>query len=178
VIVPRPNAVSGIGSEGCTTQSYQYDSNGNMTSGRDRTIDYSYFDKATRIQNTLDNSVTHFTYGANNSRFKRTSTEKVDGINVTSTTYYVGNLEVVSKSNSNVITTRRNLPGAVELRLNNGTQEISYLLKDHLGSLDTIINDDNNIFHKLYFDSWGKKHQIAKSNISLIASQYVEFSLT
>jgi len=174
----KPHAISGIGSDGCTTQSYQYDVNGNMTSGRNRTITYSYFDKATHIQNTADNSTTNFTYGISNNRFKRVTTEEVDGIDVTTTTYYVGNLEVVSKSNSNVITTRRNLPGAIQLRRSNGTQETNYLLKDHLGSIDSILNSQNNIVQKLYFDTWGKKQQINQADINFVVSQYIALSLT
>jgi len=149
-----------------------------MTSGRGREITYGYFDKATHIRNTKNNSTTLFHYGTNNSRFKRVSKEKVEGKNVTITTYYIGNVEVVSKSNSDVVTTRRNLPGAVALHRSNGTTQINYLLKDHLGSIDTIVNSDNRVIQKLYFDAWGKKHQINKSQINKITSQYVALSLT
>ncbi|WP_284244624.1 RHS repeat-associated core domain-containing protein [Thalassotalea insulae] len=161
-----PHAVTGIGSgENCSVNEYQYDDNGNMTSGRGRSIQYSYFDKASRIENTQDNSVTFFSYGTNNSRYKRVTTEMVDGQQVTTTTYYVGNVEVISKSNTNVVTTRRSLPGAIELRRSNGTQEINYLLTDHLGSIDTIADVDGNIKEKLYFDVWGKKTVVDSANV-------------
>jgi RHS repeat-associated protein len=71
---------------------------------------------------------------------------------------------VVSKSNSSVITTRRNLPAAIELRRSNGTREISYLHKDHLGSIDTISDANGDIKQKLYFDAWGKKQVINTGN--------------
>ena len=158
----NPNAVSGIGAVDCTTKDYQYDDNGNMTSGRGRTITYSHFDKPTLISNSA--GTTAFSYGTNRSRFKRVTTEN----NVTTTTYYIGNVEVVSKSDSNVVTTRRNLPGAIELRRDNGTTEINYLLKDHLGSLDTVVAGDGTVKQKLYFDAWGKKHII--DNANMIAS--------
>jgi RHS repeat-associated protein len=75
-----------------------------------------------------------------------------------------GSVEVVSKSNSSVITTRRNLPAAIELRCSNGTREISYLHKDHLGSIDTISDANGDIKQKLYFDAWGKKQVINTGN--------------
>lgn len=71
---------------------------------------------------------------------------------------------MVSKSNSSVITTRRNLPAAIELRRSNGTREISYLHKDHLGSIDTISDANGDIKQKLYFDAWGKKQVINTGN--------------
>jgi RHS repeat-associated protein len=168
----RPHAVSGIGNAGCTTQSYQYDNNGNMTSGRGRSITYSHFDKPTRIANSK--GATTFDYGTNRSRFKRTTTEG----NVTTTTYYIGNVEVESKSDSTVVTTRRFLPGAIELQRSNGTREISYLLKDHLGSIDTITDESGFIKQKLYFDAWGKKHIIASANLKASLNSFTTLSLT
>ncbi|MBA6302857.1 RHS repeat-associated core domain-containing protein [Colwellia sp. MB02u-14] len=172
----RPHAVSGIGSAGCTTQSYQYDPNGNMTSGRGRTIDYSHFDKPVNINN--NEGSTQFTYGTDRKRFKRVTTEEVDGIDVTTTTYYLGSVEVVSKSNSSVITTRRNLPGAIELRRSNGTREISYLHKDHLGSIDTISDANGDIKQKLYFDAWGKKQVINTGNYVANLGSFNTITLT
>jgi YD repeat-containing protein len=98
------------------------------------------------------NETTAFSYDANRSRYKRTDTKS----GVTTTTYYAGNVEVVSQSDSNVFTFRRNLPGAIALYRDNGTSEVSYLHTDHLGSLDTITNEEGLIKQKLYFDAWGK----------------------
>ncbi|MCH2058019.1 MAG: hypothetical protein MK214_15680 [Thalassotalea sp.] len=173
----RPHAVSGLGDEDCTEQDYQYDNNGNMTQGLNRTIDYSHFDKAVLITNNADNSVTSFNYGTNRSRYKRVTTEVVDNEEVTTTTYYIGNIEVVSQSNSNVITTRRALPGAIELVRSNGTSEVNFLLKDHLGSIDTIVNENGYVKQKVYFDAWGKKHQVDLGNVNIITEQYAQLTL-
>ena len=93
---------------------------------------------------------------------------------VTTTTYYAGNVEVVSKSDSDFITYRRNLPSAIGLYRSNGTAEISYLHKDHLGSLDTLTNEEGEITQKLYFDAWGKKVVLDKtmmiSSLQVIAT--------
>lgn len=172
----RPHAISGLGSENCTTQSYLYDANGNMTSGKGRTIDYSHFDKPVSIVNSQGS--TTFSYGTDRMRFKRVTTEVVDNKSVTTTTYYIGNVEVVSKSNSSVITTRRNLPGAIELRRSNGTREISYLHKDHLGSIDTISDANGDIKQKLYFDAWGRKQVIDTGNYVSTLSVFSSLTLT
>ncbi len=173
----KPHAVSGIGSSGCTTQSYQYDDNGNMTSGRDRTIVYAHFDKPTRITSSNGDQTT-FAYGTNRSRYKRITTEAVEGTNVTTTTYYIGNIEVESKSNSTVAVIRRNLPGAVELLRDNGSSDISFLHQDHLGSIDTITDKDGNIQQKLYFNAWGKKTIIASNNMLDSLQDYTTLSLS
>lgn len=148
-----PHAVTGIrASASCgAVNDYLYDNNGNMTKGRTGDIVYSAFDKPTRIDSATGR--TDFAYGAGRSRYKRVDVQ--DG--VTTTTYYAGNVEVVSKSDSNLLTYRRNLPGAIALSRSNGTNEISYLHQDHLGSLDTITNEAGEIKQKLYFDAWGKK---------------------
>jgi len=164
----NPHAVSGIGSDGCNTKTYQYDNNGNMKSGRGRNLTYTDFDKVDTITNS--EGVTNFNYDASRSRYQRVTTD--NSTEITTTTYYIGNVEVVSKSDSNVVTTRRHLPGAIELHRSNGTHDISYLHKDHLGSIDTITNDKGEIKQKLYFDAWGKKHVIDSQNIiSSLASQ-------
>jgi len=173
-----PHAVSGIGSENCTTQDYQYDANGNMYQGRNRNITYAHFDKATQITNTADNSTTAFSYGTNRSRYKRVTTEKVDDKNVTTTTYYIGNIEVVSKSDTTVVTTRRNLPGAIALWRTNGTRELSFLLKDHIGSLDTIADENGYVSQKLYFDAWGKKSIISSGSMNTTINAFTTMSLT
>lgn len=180
----RPHAISGMSTRvGCTNQQFQYDNNGNMLSGLDRTIEYSHFDQPVKITNTNDNSVSQFTYGTDRSRIKRVTTQREDdgtgnSEQVTTTTYYIGPVEVISKSNSNVITTRRNLPGAVELRRSNNTREINYLLKDHLGSIDTLVNENNQIIQKLYYDPWGKKRQIDRRDLNIVTSQYLALTLS
>jgi RHS repeat-associated protein len=152
-----PHGVSGLrSSASCgAVNDYQYDANGNMTTGRTGNIIYGVFDKPTGIQSAT--ATTDFAYGADRSRYKRVDVEA----GITTTTYYAGNVEVVSKSDSSVITFRRNLPGAIALYRDNGTSEINYLHTDHLGSMDTITNEEGLIKQKIYFDPWGKKVVLA-----------------
>lgn len=162
-----PYAVTGTGGANCQTNSYAYDSKGNMTTGRGRIINYSYFDKATRM--TKGNFITEFTYGSNRSRFKRVDTDNTNGINAKiTTTYYVGNLEVVSTTTAGNtdVQTRRYIPGGIISKYENDVVEFSFMHKDHLGSINTITRGDGKITSKLAFDAWGKRYVIAKSSWS------------
>jgi RHS repeat-associated protein len=154
----RPHAVSGLGSQGCTTNSYLYDGNGNMTSGKGRTIRYSHFDKPSYISNAQ--GTTAFAYDTSRNRYKRETTEN----NVTTKTYYVGNVEHVYK-NGVYQEVRRYLPDAIQTEyIATGAVHTRYLHKDHLGSINTITNEQGKIVEKLYFDAWGKKQSIPKAN--------------
>ncbi len=68
--------------------SYQYDRQGNMVSDSSgRTIEYSVFNKATRI--TKDNLEVRFNYGADRKRWKRVDIDASGTV----TTYYIGDTE-------------------------------------------------------------------------------------
>jgi RHS repeat-associated protein len=154
----RPHAVSGLsGSANCTTNDYQYDANGNMLSGRGRSITYSHFDKPTLI--STSGASTTFSYDLTRSRYKRETTEG----GVKTTTYYAGNVEVVYKNNV-FSENRRYLPGAIQTRYKGGVIQTRYLHKDHLGSIDSITDENGKLVEKLYFDAWGKRQSIDKGN--------------
>ena len=162
----QPHAVSGLGSQGCTTQSYQYDANGNMTQGRGRDITYGHFDKPTLISNTA--GTTAFAYDLSRKRYKRETTEN----SVTTKTYYVGNVEFVYKDNV-YSETRRYLPDAIQTQyVSTGASQTRYLHKDHLGSIDSMTDQNGKLVEKLYFDAWGKKESIALGNWDGINSAF------
>ena len=149
-----PHAVTSVGS-----LSYCYDKHGNQTQAYDgntqtRAIDYSHFDKPTLINNMQGNASTAFAYDNGRNRFKRLDVKGGD----TTTTYYVGNLEFVSKSDGSS-EIRRYLPSAIETIIGS-SKTLRYLHKDHLGSIDTITNASGKIEDKLYFDAWGNKHRL------------------
>ena len=152
----RPHAVSGMGSDGCTTQTYVYDDNGNMKSGRGLNLTYTEFDKVSSISSA--SGITTFAYDNQRKRYKRTTNE--DGVVVD--TYYVGNVEIVF-NDGEFKETRRYINGAISTQYNSGVTNTSYLHKDHLGSIDTITNESGKVVQKLYFDAWGQKTQISKT---------------
>lgn len=154
----KPHAVSAIGSDGCTTKTFSYDNNGNMKTGLGRSITYSHFDKPTRISK---NGTTEFAYDTARKRYKRITHS--GGKNTK--TYYIGNLEVVYEQQNGSYQhteTRRYLPSAIQTHYSTGAHKTRYLHKDHLGSIDSITDDNGKLVEKLYFDAWGKKQSIAR----------------
>lgn len=150
------HAVSSVGN-----RRFCYDGNGNQThayddTGLTRQIVYSHFDKPTLIDNKAGNAKTRFAYDNNRNRFKRVDEQG----GVTTTTYYVGNLEFVSKSDGSSEEVRRYLPDAIQTIKGAGESTLKFLHKDHLGSIDTITTVQGKIEEKLYFDPWGGKHRL------------------
>ncbi len=136
-----PHAVSSV--EG---HSYCYDRNGNQVSGKGRTLSYANtFDLPSQIK--TNKHTTDFVYGPSHQRIKRVDSNTTTG---NSTTYYVGNVEIISKGGK--VEYRRNLGNAV---VNNGT--VSYLLTDHLGSTHRIVNCNGAILQNISFDAFGDK---------------------
>lgn len=166
----RPHAVSGIGSANCITQDYQYDANGNMTSGRGRTLTYAHYDKPTSIANTA--GTTDFAYDTGRKRYKRVTTEN----GKTTTTYYIGNTEVVEVSDG-TSEVRRYLPNAIQTHFSTGAIKTRYLHKDHLGSINTITDDDGKILEKVYFDVWGKRMSIDSLQWNTVAQSQAASTL-
>ncbi|MFD2167650.1 FG-GAP-like repeat-containing protein [Thalassotalea euphylliae] len=168
----NPHAVSGFGSAGCTDKDFEYDDNGNLLSDGERTFVYSAKNKLTLVSNA--GGRTQFSYAANQQRYKRL-TEK-DG--VTTKTYFIGNVEVETKSDSNVTTIRRQLPNTIVLRRSNGTQESSYLLKDHLGNIDVLVDENWQVKQVLEYDPWGKQEilsaNVLKDHINIFATMSLE----
>lgn len=152
-----PHALTKVGS-----RQFCYDKNGNMVQERDgnsisRSLNYYHFDKVSRV--TGNGGVTEFFYNTNRSRYKRITTK--DG--KTTTTHYIGNVEMV-KTGDNV-EYRRYIPGGMQTTYQlTGVVQTNYLLKDHLGSLDTIVTNDGKVRSKVYFDPWGKRIDIASEH--------------
>jgi YD repeat-containing protein len=121
-----------------------------MTSGKGRTITYGDFNKPTRIDNTQ--GTTTFTYNSQRKRIQRTTEQ--DGTETQ--TFYAGNVEFIYK-NGEYSEARRYLPHAIQTHYRGGATKYRYLHKDHLGSIDTITDENGRIVEKLYFDPWGKK---------------------
>ena len=142
-----PHAVTQIGDT-----VYCYDENGNNISGDGRTLSYSSFDKVTSI--ITDDASIRFTYDHNRSRYRRDDTIK----GKQSTTWYLGNVEViesVTDANETKLEYRRSVGSAVEstIYINGEYQQerTSYLLSDHLGSIDLITDVNGSIIEHQSF---------------------------
>ncbi len=134
--------------------SFGYDANGNITSGDGRTIQYSSFDKPTRM--TKDGNVVEITYGSDQSRIKR-----VDNNSVT-TIYVAGIYEKQSEGNQ---TKHIHYVGDIAIRVweeeNNSLEDAytSYLHYDHIGSLAAKSNEAGDAAEFMANDAWGMRRE-------------------
>jgi RHS repeat-associated protein len=154
------------------SQSYCYDLNGNMTSGDGRTMVYSTFDKATRIQK--GSHVTQFAYSPARSRYKRTDSS---GTNITTTFYVGGGVEYIQKPNGTTFY-RRSIPGAVIEVPSTGSMKVNYLHTDHLGSTDAITNANGTLVQENSFDAFGQKRKPTSWGYRLSNTQFSPLALT
>lgn len=152
--VAGPHAVIQAG-----TSTYEYDGNGNQTSGGGRDILYTVFDKPYEIETDSDN-VTRFAYGPNNSRYKRVD---IPDQGPAKTTYYLGNVERIETAGSGTITWRRTVAGTVHLietdrdYVRADSIDKKVLFTEHLGSTDVITDTVGGIEQSMSFDSWGQR---------------------
>lgn len=141
-----PHAVTQAGNN-----SYCYDENGNMLSGDGRTMSYSTFDKMVRVDK--GGHTTKFAYAPSRSRYKRI--DIADG--KTTTTFYVGNVEIIKHSDKSYTTYRRNLGGVIIEEATDGSKKTHYLHTDHLGSTDVITNASGTLVQQFSFNAFGER---------------------
>ncbi|HJQ08165.1 MAG TPA: RHS repeat-associated core domain-containing protein [Candidatus Saccharimonadales bacterium] len=141
----RPHAVTQVA--GVLQNNYTYDANGNMTSGGGRTITYTSFNKPSQI--TVGGATSILTYDANFNRVKK--------VTPSSTTVYIGKLyERVTIGT--LVEHKHFINGvAVYTSRSNGTNDVRYLLKDHLGSTEAVTDENGNVLQKLSYDAHGKR---------------------
>ena len=145
-----PHAVTSAGGE-----TYVYDANGNNTSGDGRTIEYTTFDKPYEI--TRDGHTVTFAYGPERSRYRRIDV----GADGTTTTRYIGNVEIIDRPN-NIRERKRHIAGIVvdTSFYDSGNlidKQTYYLHKDHLGSLDVMTTTSGYVVSEFSFDAWGQR---------------------
>lgn len=132
---------------------YRYDANGNQTVGYGRTISYTVFDKPQTI--TKSGNKVEFAYGIGNARYQR---KDYVGNSLQKTTLYLGSVERITKGSSTQF--KRYLAGVAIADYFPGTsaQSISYLIKDHIGSIHTVLNEAGQISTTMHFSAFGDRH--------------------
>jgi len=140
--------------------SYSYDANGNQTSGDGRTITYTVFDKPDSI--TKGSNEVTFAYGVGNSRYQR---EDFEGSVRQKTTLYLGATERIDRRLPNGTYERsfKRYLGGVAIATyypTTGVQQLAYLLKDHIGSIHTVLNKNGQITTRMHFGAFGQRQDV------------------
>jgi len=148
----RPHAVTQAGSN-----SYAYDANGNMINGAGRVIDWSSFNKPTRI--SRDGKELGFTYAPDRSRYLKTGS---DG----SKTLYLNKIYELTTKGQEVTHKQFIYAGSslVAMQISGldaqgaaKAVQTRYLHKDNLGSVDTITDGLGNVVERNGFDPFGAR---------------------
>ena len=172
----RPHAVTQAGSD-----TYTYDANGNQLTGAGRTLTYTAFNKVASV--TKGNHKVTFAYGPERARHKRTDKDDkgtmVSTDDAVTTTLYVGNVEKVIAPDG-TYQYRRTLAGGVALIIDEYAASHSetgtatkYLLRDHLGSVSTLVDALGAMVQTMSYDPWGQRRNAADwqalSSLSLMS---------
>lgn len=156
------HAVSSVTLSSTTTQ-YHYDFKGNMVTRGDYTLDYSVFNKPTKIQNSA--TETRFNYGPDRKRFYQYTNNNT---RITETHYYDGIYEVVQEGDQvreksyigdflvHTLTRREGSPAS--------QVDIDYLHRDHLESIDIITNASGALSERMSFGPFGSRREGAWEN--------------
>jgi RHS repeat-associated protein len=135
--------------------------------------EYSWFDKVTKV--TLKNNAGQtnaellLTYGVDRQRIKQVITQN----GVTNTRIYVGGLyeKFTEGTTTEEIHYISGGDGLVDIYTKTNTgASLSFVLKDHLGSIQVLVKEDNTIDKEFSYDPWGGRRDPATwaylSNIS------------
>ncbi|WP_223786729.1 RHS repeat-associated core domain-containing protein [Marinicella meishanensis] len=162
----KPHAVTRTHG-GSVDKTYHYDNNGNVTQiiGNSlnnqntgmTTIDYSSFDKATRME--ANGWISDIRYAAGRGRFLRKD-RRDDGSDAR-VTHYLGTVEYIYESGTTRI--KRHL-GDIVIELQDHSVlrnqwQFSHLLKDHLGSTHTVVNKQGQQIERFNFSAWGERRR-------------------
>ncbi len=150
-----------------TYEDYTYDANGNMVSGSGREIEWTSFNKPTRIK-TKDADVS-FAYGPDNNRVTKQSLDKQGQ----ETTWYIGKgyelIDAVDMDGNHIKRKKHYIYAdgeviAIQVRtIENGQKQADqtrYLHKDALGSVDTITDSHGAIIARMGYTPFGQRRAV------------------
>ena len=149
-----PHAVTDV--NGAKANSYTYDLNGNRITSNGGTVAYTSYNKPSWI--TQGSAAVEFLYGPSRDRYQQVVQEGGQTIN---TKLYISGIYERETTGSLVKDLHYIVAGgetiAIEERQSDGRHRVLYLHKDHLGSVQTITDDNNQIVERLSYDAWGNR---------------------
>ncbi len=161
------NRILSLNRNNGTYEDYAYDANGNMVSGSGREIDWTSFNKPSRIK-TKDADVS-FEYGPDNNRVSKQSLDKEGQ----ETTWYIGKgyelIDAVDMDGNHIERKKHFIYAdgeviAIQVRtIENGQKQADqtrYLHKDALGSVDTITDSHGAIIARMGYTPFGQRRAV------------------
>ena len=162
----KPHAVSSVSGtvNGVSNPSYGYDLNGNMLTDGARTFTWTSFN----MPNTLTKAAQTGSPGAGTSTFlhgpehQRTKQTWVDSAK-TLTTFYLSEPQFEKVSNTQSVTEFKHYVTvgssivAIQTRRSTGSEDVKYLIPDHLGSTSVVTDATGAIVDNQAFDPWGDR---------------------
>lgn len=166
---PQPHAVSAVSGSvnGVLNPGYFYDSNGNMTSGGARSFTWTSFNMPATLTNAAQAGspgagASTFLYGPEHQRLKQTWTDSAK----TLTTIYLPDWDAQKEINTQTGLTEfkhylraGSAIVAVETKRSDGTEDIRYLLPDHLGATSVVTDPIGSVIDRHAFDPCGENSQ-------------------
>jgi len=154
--------------------SLNYDANGNMSSGRGRTVSYTSYNKPLLINKGA--SSTAFSYGPNRNLYKQVAITSGSA----TTSRYVGKLfEQVNQANGTVEYRNNVYAGgkliALHTRKSNAATVQTFLHTDHLDSISAISKSNATIAERFSYDPFGKRRN-AEWNDGFMAKMESSFT--
>lgn len=145
-----------------TGWSFGYDANGNMTSGRGATIDWTSYNYPSCIRlgaacTGTSSDYSSFSYTPDRQYWKQVSNYTSGG---TATTLYIGGLlEKVTTASGTDYRHMIRAGGSTIIvsRQSSGTNSVNYVTSDHLGSSSAITNSAGGIVVNSSFDAFGRR---------------------
>lgn len=158
--------------------SFGYDANGNVTSKNGAAVSWYADNKPQSIAGNGQNSTFEYTPGG--AYWRQTATYAANPSGTETTTYIAGLLEIVVKGGVANFRHHINANGRTVAIVNRtgGTTSTSYLLTDHLGSVDTVTDASGNVVVKESFDAWGKRRNPATWAGAISASDEASIAST
>jgi len=127
-----------------------------------RNITYNTFNKVENIWtgNDPNNPIAQASYKYDTTRQKYARIDEDNG--QTKVTYFIGNVEI--EYNGGTVKYKRQLGNYAIITEQGTSTNEAYLFTDHLGSIDTITDQNGNDLQKMSFSAWGERRLPANWN--------------
>lgn len=162
----KPHAVSSVSGtvNGVTNPSYGYDLNGNMLTDGARTFTWTSFNMPNTLTKAAQTGspgagVSTFLYGPEHQRTKQTWVDSAK----TLTTFYLSEPQFEKVSNTQSVTEFKHYVTvgssivAIQTRRSTGSENVKYLIPDHLGSTSVVTDATGVIVDNQAYDPWGDR---------------------